>query len=106
MRDPWGWAVVAITITLFGSGAISFGYWLLQTRRRPEVEITWWFSWDGVDGPYDVWLHDRILDLPTERSLFLRIGLVNVGDAPAGAAETNVVVPECLYLERSRSHHQ
>jgi len=99
-RDGWDWVSLFAGLGLFATGIVTFGFWFLQIRRRPEADIAWSYSWEGHDGPYTDWAPKDGLELPVERCLYIRVNATNCGDAPAANAMTNIVVPECLDLTR------
>lgn len=101
--------VAWFSIVLDVMGIISFSVWLVQIRRRPELEVEWNYNTEGYDKPFLKWCRPPIrpddnVAIVGGSPLYVRIVATNVGDANADSASVNVVVPSILRIDCPPDH--
>ncbi len=94
-RDLWDIIALATELILFGTGIVSFVYWVISMRRRPEADIGWAHRLPGTT-EWTPWPAETPLAVVEGSTVSIRIIATNVGDSPADHAVSNVVVPASL----------
>lgn len=92
-RDGYDILAVVAGIVLFATGTVTFVYWAVGMRRRPEAKIEWAYRELGT-ADWTPWPAEIPRAVPAGSDVSIRVTATNVGDAPGEQAITNFVVPE------------
>jgi len=99
-RDYWDWFLYSVSLAAAISAILVFLPWALERRRRPEARIIWEISSTGDPGSMVPWPPDHVPEITPGQVLYVRVGVLNVGDRAGEATLVNFVVPDCFDLRK------
>jgi hypothetical protein len=97
-RDIWDVLALIVGLIAGGTAIVGFTLWILNLRRRPEVEFLWNISLTGARPGFRAWPQSDAPVIRVGETILVEASVHNIGDATGERALTNFVVPDCFSL--------